>query len=196
MQRRHLMLAGFALATAPSILRPATAQNANNNVAAAAGAPPMSEADAKHSKDTLKVGSLSLAQSRLALKHAHLGRVKQFAGFEVAEQETIADVLKSMMIDPRQQSASTKPPSDDEVMANLDNEGKAMMQRLESLKGAQFDEAYVSAQLEGHQKLLDIQEAYLKTDPGREALNTTKLARGMIKEHLALLSDLKGQVKG
>lgn len=125
-----------------------------------------------------------------------MGRVKQFAGFEVAEQETIADVLQSMMADPRWQTGSVKPPSDDAVMANLDEEGRASLRKLESLQGAQFDEAYVSAQLEGHDKLLAVQDAYLKADPNREALNTTKLARGMIREHLALLSDLKAMVKG
>ncbi len=44
---------------------------------------------------------------------------------------------------------------------------------------------------QGHQKLLEIQEAYLKAPDDLDETNAAKLARGMIKEHLALLSDMQ-----
>jgi putative membrane protein len=50
---------------------------------------------------------------------------------------------------------------------------------------------YVSAQIDGHQELLKIQETYLKSGSMREEVSVAKLARGQIKEHLALLEGAK-----
>jgi putative membrane protein len=43
------------------------------------------------------------------------------------------------------------------------------------------------AQIEGHQKLLRIQEEYLSSGKDIAHINLAKLARGQIKEHLQLL---------
>jgi putative membrane protein len=45
---------------------------------------------------TMTIGSLSLAVSRLAAQKVSFPKLKEFAGFEVAEQETVAGVLKSL----------------------------------------------------------------------------------------------------
>ena len=60
--------------------------------------------------------------------------------------------------------------------------------------GAAFDRMYVMAQIEGHQMLLAIQDEYLKSGKDREHVAVTKLVRGMVMEHLVLLSDLKAAV--
>lgn len=73
----------------------------------------------------------------------------------------------------------------------LDAEGKASLEKLKGLSGADFDKAYVTAQLDGHKKLLMIQEDYLKAGQNREHLSVTKLARGQIKEHIEHLEMLK-----
>ncbi len=65
----------------------------------------MGEAEARHAADTLAAGSASLAASRVALNKATDPHVKQFARMEVAEQETIADVLKAMRDPPRSPAA-------------------------------------------------------------------------------------------
>ena len=70
-----------------------------------------------------------------------------------------------------------KPPSDAEVEAMLDAEGKSTLEKLRAASGADFDKAYVAAQLDGHKKLLGIQEEYLKVGQNREHLSVTKLAR-------------------
>jgi putative membrane protein len=50
----------------------------------------------------------------------------------------------------------------------------------------------VKGQLEGHQELLQIQERFLQGRPqNREAMNAAKMARGHIKEHIALLKDIQ-----
>jgi len=55
-----------------------------------------------------------------------------------------------------------KPPSDEDVARMLDAEAKAALDKLKAASGAEFDKAYVTAQLDGHWKLLTIQEDYLK----------------------------------
>ena len=54
----------------------------------------MGDAEMKHTQETKKVGALSLATSRVAVTTAADGKVKYFAQLEVAEQETIADILQ------------------------------------------------------------------------------------------------------
>ena len=87
-----------------------------------------------------------------------------------------------------------KSPSEADVDAMLDAEGKASLDKLKSASGNAFDKAYVTAQLEGHKKLLTIQEDYLKVGQNREHLSVTKLARGQIKEHIDHLDMLKSKV--
>ena len=149
----------------------------------------MGEAEKKHADMTKKVGSLSLATSRLAVEMATADMVKMFAKFEVAEQETIADILKSMEMEKAE--GALKVPTDAEVEAMLDPAGKEALATLKGLNGAGFDKAYVAAQLDGHKKLLTIQEDYLKVGQNREHLSVAKLARGMINEHIDHLTMLK-----
>jgi putative membrane protein len=153
----------------------------------------MGDAEEKHAEDTKKTGSLSLATSRLASEKASDELVKAFSKWEVAEQETIADILKSVETGAKAEGA-LKPPSDEEVAKVLDAEAKASLDKLKAASGAEFDKAYLAAQLDGHSKLLTIQEDYLKVGRDREHLNVTKLARGQIKEHIDHLEMLKSEL--
>jgi putative membrane protein len=180
MIRRQLLTALAATAFAPAILV------APQVFAAAAET---GEAEKKHADMTKKVGSLSLATSRLAVEMATANMVKMFAKFEVAEQETIADILKSMEVEKAEGTLMV--PSDAEVEAMLDPAGKEALATLKGLNGTGFDKAYVAAQLDGHKKLLTIQEDYLKVGQNREHLSVAKLARGMINEHIDHLTMLK-----
>jgi predicted outer membrane protein len=153
----------------------------------------MGDAETKHAQDTKKVGSLSLASSRVAVEKGSDPMVKAFAKWEVAEQETIADILKSMEMGGKAEGA-LKPPSDDEVQKMLDADAKASLNKLKAAGGAEFDKAYVVAQLDGHEKLLTIQEDYLKVGQDRERLSVTKLAHGQIKEHIDHLDMLKSKL--
>ena len=161
MQRRTLLKAGAVSALA------ALASRANAQQAPAPDSP-----EGKHIADTLAVGTESLASSKYALQKASAAKVKEFAKFETDEQTTIGEILKPMAANPPPM------PGDDAVMKMLPGHGAA------------FDREYVKAQTEGHQKLLAIQETYLKS--GKDPVHTTlaKLASGQIKEHLALLTDL------
>jgi putative membrane protein len=149
------------------------------------------EAETKHMQETMRAGSLSLVQSRLAQDKAQDAKVKQFAKFEVDEQTGIAEVLKSMQGATGQGAAPNA-----EAQGQLDDKGKQMLKRLQDAKGADFDAAYLKAQLDGHQELLKIQEAYIGSGKVREHVNVAKLARGHIKEHIAMLQDLQKAKRG
>lgn len=180
MIRRQMLTTLAATAFIPALLTSTPLFAAN---------PEIGEAEKKHADMTKMIGSLSLATSRLALKMASADMVKLFAKFEVAEQEMIADILKSAEMEKAE--GALKVQTDAEVESMLDPAAKEALATLKRLNGAGFDKAYVAAQLDGHKKLLTVQEDYLKVGQNREHLIVAKLARGMINEHLDRLGMLK-----
>ncbi|MCQ8784008.1 DUF4142 domain-containing protein [Mangrovibrevibacter kandeliae] len=187
MQRRHI-LASLAAATTALVVAPALAQSGSGDAMA------MNDTATKWMNDTAMVGSLSLAMSRIALEKASDGMVKQFATFETSEQETIADVLMSMQMDPSKAQGALKKPTDAEVEPKIDQTGKDMLDKLRGMSGADFDKQYVMGQLDGHKKLLTIQEDYLKVGQNREPLDVAKLARATVREHITLLEGLQSKM--
>ncbi len=188
MNRRLVLTSLSSFAAAPVFLHDALAQNAATPapVPAPAGskAPQLSAARQAHIKDTLAVGSLSLMLSRIAQPKVNTPRLKEFAGFEIAEQETVANILKAIQ--------TGEAPSDAEVMQNLDDAGKSAVEKLRQMNGGwAFDREYLRAEIDGHNRLLEIQQAYLRAPDNLDETNVAKLAEGIIKEHLALLGDMQ-----
>ncbi len=148
------------------------------------------DAQQRHLRDTIAYGSLSLLLSRMAQPKVTHPELKQFAEFEIAEQETVADVLKALQTNAAPKG-TIQSLTDAELMQNLDDAGKASVEKLRAEKtGSRYDRDYIRYQVEGHRKLLDIQEVYLKSPDNLDQTNVAKLARGMIKEHLTLLAGL------
>jgi putative membrane protein len=125
----------------------------------------------------------------VAVTKAVHAKVKEFAELEAAEQETVSDVL-AMLQAPDQASGQIKVPSDDEVLAKLGPDDKAALDKLKGLSGKAFDAAYIKAEVDGHNKLLGIQQTYLSVGKNPENLAVAKLASGVIKEHLKHLASL------
>lgn len=182
MNRRSIIVAAGAVAISST----AFAQSRGP----APGTADMGKPEADHQQNTMRVGSLSLAASRIAVQKASNAQAKQFAQFEVAEQETIGEILKSMQganITTGQGAVTNA-----EAEAHLDDKGKAALKKLQDAKaGAEFDKEYIKAQIDGHNELLNIQETYIGSGKVREEVNVAKLARGQIKEHLTLLNLIK-----
>ncbi|HEX8168764.1 MAG TPA: DUF4142 domain-containing protein [Beijerinckiaceae bacterium] len=149
------------------------------------GGQALGQAEQQWIRDTMMIGAVALQTSEIALQKAQDEDVKQFAQFEADEQRTIAEVLRSML-EPAGTASAANPPQPDQQHA-------AMIQKLQQAKaGDAFDKEYIQGQLQGHQELLQIQERFLQERPqNREAMNAAKLARGHIKEHLALLKDIQ-----
>jgi putative membrane protein len=134
----------------------------------------------EHLAMTLMGGTLAKQTSELAPERAQHPKVKQFAGFEIAEQTALAQVLTNT-VDP--------PP------VPLDAEHAAVLEGLRPLSGAAFDRAYVQAQIQGHEKLLRVQQGYLdNTARTPDTQNIAVLARMSIQQHLTLLRELQQMV--
>ncbi len=193
MDRRFLIASIATFAAAPLLVSRTFAQTAPAPAAnpAPGAAPQLSTARQNHIKDTLTVGSLSLMLSRIAQPKIAAPRLKQFIEFEIAEQETIASILKAIQ-NREPPNGAVSSPSEAEVMQNLDAAGQSAVERLRQTSGAALDREYLRAEMEGHNRLLEIQEAYLRAPDDLDETNVAKLARGMIKEHLALLGDMTG----
>jgi len=151
--------------------------------------------DEQYMRESSAIGSFSLAVSRIAQEKAQMDDLKEFAQLEVAEQETLADVLRSLR-NPDLMSEAIKPPSAAEVEQNLDRRGREKLEKMRAAPpGADFDREYLAAQANGHLELLRIQETYLNSGHNNpDLVNVAKLARGMIKEHLQLLADIEGGI--
>lgn len=145
--------------------------------AAPGGQAMLGTADIEHARKTATVGSVSLQAANIALHKAHTPKVAEFAKFEHDEQTTVAAILKSM--DPK------LIPVPDPMM-------EAGVKKLSAMPaGRAFEKAFVMAQIEGHEALLQIQNTYLGSGLSPAGTYVTMLATGMIKGHLALLSDLR-----
>ena len=180
---RRLLLASIAALPASQVVAQSTSQPAPAPSAS-------TDARQKHIRDTTAYGSLSLLLSRMAKSKVTHPLLKQFVDFEIAEQETVGGILKAIQTNAAP-TGSTPSPSDADLMQNLDDAGKASVEKLRALlAGSEFDRDYIRYEVEGHRKLLDIQEVYLKTPHNLDQTNVAKLAQGMIKEHLALLANL------
>jgi putative membrane protein len=186
LHRRTIMAALAAAASTPAFAQIRSGTNAGS---IGAGTTEM-----QYIRQTVAIGSLSLAVSRIAEQKARFDKLKEFSRLETAEQETLADVLKSL------ESAGVvngmvKPPAEAEVEQHLDQAGREALQKMRAQQaGADFDHDYLEAQTDGHQKLLRIQEDYLRSGRDLDAVNVAKLARGMIKEHLQLLADISREM--
>ncbi|HEX2553744.1 MAG TPA: DUF4142 domain-containing protein [Microvirga sp.] len=198
---RRIVLAGLAaFAAGPALAQASGAGSASNAAgsampagqAGAAGAARLGQAEMQHMQQTLQIGSVALETSRLAQQKARHEGLKQFAGFEVEEQTTIAEILRGMM-DPGATAAAGAAPAG---AASRDPKGAEMVQKLNQAQGEAFDREYLKGQIEGHRDLLAVQEQYLKSNAqNREHMNMVKLARGRIMEHIALLEDMQKSVK-
>ena len=189
MNRRLILTSLASFAAAPAFLGPALAQNAP---APAGGRMQLSAARQTHIRDTMAAGSLSLLISRIAEPRVRTPMLKQFAGFEIAEQETIASILTAIQNGEAPNGAISSP-SDAEATQNLDPAGRATVEKLRQMNASvAFDREYIRAQIDGHNRLLQIQQAYLRAPDDLDQTNVAKLAQGMIKEHLALLGDMRG----
>ncbi len=145
-------------------------------VALAQDMPRLGELERREVMDTAHVGTFSLMISKLAQTQAQTPAVQEFSSFEVAEQTTIGQILQEV-------SGMPAPP--------LTPDQEAMMAQLQAASGMGFEQQYVMMQVDGHRKLLAVQERYLSSGSMPGLRHVAMLARGQIKEHLRLLDDIQ-----
>lgn len=123
---------------------------------------------------------LSLATSLIAMGQATQANTVEFAGFEFEEATAVITVLKD--------AGTPIPPPDTKAQATLE--------RIENAsKGKDFDQAYITAQLENHEFLRDLAESFLKnSSPNTNNMaemhgqHLATLALAVFKEHVAITS--------
>ena len=140
----------------------------------------MGEAEKEHAMETLAVGSVALETARIAEDKAQNPWVKKFAKYEVAEQTTIAEILKSMGATPAKLT---------------DKQSEMIAKAKEAKAGPSFDEDFLAGQLDGHRDLLKIQETYIGKGKDEAAVNLSKLARAQINEHIDLIETIRKDLK-
>ena len=204
---RRALLGGLAAAL---VVAPALAQTSGSSPAmppASSGNMPMNrtggqmtQADMQHMQQTMQLGMVALESSRIAMNKVRNDDLKRFANFEVQEQTTLSEVLRSMM-DPGATaatgSAGSQPGQSAMPAMQMDASARDMMQKMQNQQaGAEFDKMYLEAQLQGHRDLLQVQERYLQSNPqNREHMNVAKMARGHIREHIAMLEEMQKTVR-
>ena len=121
-----------------------------------------SQADRQYVQQMLALGTVSLQQSNFAHSKAQNPRVKQFAEFEIGEQNLLTDIMHSFA-DPNATASTTKGAQQSAATApELPQKDAQTMERLSKAQpGAAFDKDYVTLQIQGHQELLKLQESYL-----------------------------------
>jgi putative membrane protein len=140
---RLLLLASIVTLAASRVLAQSTSQPAPAPSAS-------TDARQKHIRDTTAYGSLSLLLSRMAKSKVTHPMFKQFVDFEIAEQETVGAILKAIQTNAAP-TGSTPSPSDADLMQNLDDAGKASVEKLRALRaGSELDRDYIRYEVEGH----------------------------------------------
>ncbi|RUT28356.1 DUF4142 domain-containing protein [Arsenicitalea aurantiaca] len=170
---RTLMAAGLGVSL---LSMPALAQQVDPAIPEVADETPGSVDVEAFVAETLSAGTLSLRASELAVERAQNARVAEFAGLELREQVSVAQVLSAT----------------GEVNQEM---GEAHAERFAALEamaaGPEFDMAYVEAQIELHRELLGIQQTLsARTDPTVEVI-VAKLSEQAITSHIAMLDWLR-----
>ncbi len=91
-----------------------------------------------------------IAQAREALRKAKNGRVKQFAQHMVSDHSTAETKIAAL------DSKANITPQTNSVADGLKSAGDQIMSNLKSSDGADFDRAYMEAQVSEHTKVLDL----------------------------------------
>ncbi|HZH09192.1 MAG TPA: DUF4142 domain-containing protein [Microvirga sp.] len=154
-----------------------------------------SQEDRQYIQQALALSTVSLQQSNFALSKAQNPRVKQFAQFEIGEQNNLTDILHSFADPAATASTTTGARASAATAPELSQEDSAAMERLSKAQaGAAFDRDYISLQIQGHQRLLKLQDNQIRSSGSREMTNIAKLARGQIQEHLAMLEVIQKEL--
>ena len=127
----------------------------------------------------------SLTTSQLAVERATNKDAHEFAGFELGEAITVDKVLKDL---------GTKAAVDTNAMASIDKIKAAA-------KGEGFDRVYITFQLENHEYLRDLADAYLHNSAGaadpmeKQGRLLASLMLAVFKEHVAICKRIHAELK-
>jgi predicted outer membrane protein len=119
---------------------------------------------------------LSKLACEIALKKTADADVKEFASWELLEATTVIDVLQDL----------------DTPATAIGPDATAFLSKLKDLKGKEFDNEYMAAELSNHEFLRDLAQSYLDNPDGKpsgrdkETWHAASLALFAFTEHVGL----------
>lgn len=128
--------------------------------------------------------TLSHIVSEMAVDRATNPAAKEFANFELREAIGVLAVLKSL---------GTPTPL-------MNAQAKATLAKIKAAQGADFDKAYIKAQLANHEFLRDLAQTYLNNSAGHTSMaekhgrHLATLALGTFKEHVVHCKNISAEL--
>jgi putative membrane protein len=129
-------------------------------------------------------GQFEIETSSLALRTSSNDEIKKFAQHMIddhtAADQKLAETLKQ---------ANLPGPE-----YGMNEEGRDLFNQLTVLQGAAFDRAYVRDQIQGHEKAIELLEAYSKRGDNDALKQLASTLLPTIKEHLQMAEGLRSSV--
>ena len=135
---------------------------AGSDVATLAASTSTTLDDAQIAKITESVNSAEIEQATLAQERTQNPEVRRFASMMIAHHGEARE----------KQAALKLQTADSPLSQQLSEESKTTLASLKAKRGADFDRAYLDAQVSGHQKVLDTIGRVLAPQAQRPALRT------------------------
>ena len=135
----------------------------------------------QHVAASLSYGAASIEAGRLALDNTRRNDIRRFAGDEIAEQQMVARVLRTIVLAAYGVGPQQEPKIQDSTA----------LEALRTADPARFDAGFVAFQLNIHRELMQAQENYLSR--GQEPLGraVAMMAQAHIADHLGRLTQLQ-----
>jgi putative membrane protein len=146
--------------------------------------------DGQIAQIAMTANNVEITAARAAVKATKNARVKEFAR-EMIKDHTAANTQAQALA----KKAGISPEESD-TSQQLNQHGQDEMQQLKGLKGAQFDRAYIDAQVQDHQTVLDALDNQLipnaKNDDMKSLLTKVRTKVSQHLEHARSLQQSMG----
>ncbi len=129
-----------------------------------------------------------MAQARQALSKAKNPRVKQFAQHMMTDHGQAESKLRSIDI------KNHITPQDSATSDKLKQGGDQVMANLRSASGSDFDKAYIDAQVDQHQKVVDLLDHYIPQAQNPDLTAFLKSVRTKVAGHLKMAQDIQASL--
>jgi len=124
-------------------------------------------------------------QARVAVRKAKNQRVKQFAEHMVTDHTRAQSKLEST------DSKEKITPQEGSTSAQLKQQGESIMASMRSANGSDFDRTYMDAQVDEHQKVLDLIDRYLSNVQNGNLKSVLQESRTKVADHLKEAKDIQ-----
>jgi putative membrane protein len=143
----------------------------------------LSPADQQFVLDASKADATEIAASKIALKNSSDPHVRHFAQQMIADHTKLSHGMATLVA---KKGFKPTPAAD-----------SALVGKLQSLKGKEFDQAYVEQiGVEAHQRAVDLFQQESQNGADAQLKAAAAHALPTIKHHLAMAQQLAGDMKG